>query len=171
MTGKLYEYRMFLEGETIFREDERGGEAFLIKSGEVELSRQTPAGPKVIGRNGPNSLFGELAVISDMPRVATAKATKETLCYAISRRVFMGLLEKADSDVQVMIHTLSDFIREARDGAFPPGSTDRKPMIVRHLLVDPETHTRIASLEPVMVILCKGLIDYSRTVLKEMRTS
>jgi CRP-like cAMP-binding protein len=169
MTGNLYEYRLFMEGETIFREGERGGEAFLIKSGEVELARQTPQGPRIIGRNGPNSLFGEMAVISDMPRIATATAVGETLCYAISRRVFMGLLEKADSDVQVMIHTLADFIRDAREGTFSPGGKDRRPMIVRHLLVDPGTHDRIARLEPVMAVLCRGLIDYARAVLKEMR--
>ena len=73
-------------GETVFRQGDVGDRFYIVDSGEVEI--------EVDGREanvlGPGDSFGEIALLRDIPRTATARARKETRLYALERDAFLG---------------------------------------------------------------------------------
>lgn len=75
-------------GQAIVREGEPGHEMYVIEAGAVEVSR---AGT-VVATLGASDLFGEIALMSDAPRIATVTATEPTSLLAISREAFLGAL-------------------------------------------------------------------------------
>ena len=60
-------------GEVLFREGEDPGTAFLIESGEIEVRTRQRGRDVILSVLGPGELVGEMAVIDDSPRTATAK--------------------------------------------------------------------------------------------------
>ena len=73
-------------GETIFRQGDHGDRFYIVDSGEVEI--------EIDGREanvlGPGEHFGEIALLRDISRTATARARKETQLYALERDAFLG---------------------------------------------------------------------------------
>jgi MFS family permease len=73
-------------GETIFRQGDHGDRFYIVDSGEVEI--------EIDGRGvnvlGPGEHFGEIALLRDIPRTATARARRETQLYVLERDAFLG---------------------------------------------------------------------------------
>jgi MFS family permease len=73
-------------GETIFHQGDHGDRFYIVDSGEIEI--------EIDGREanvlGPGDHFGEIALLRDIPRTATARARKETQLYALDRDAFLG---------------------------------------------------------------------------------
>jgi Cyclic nucleotide-binding domain len=61
-------------GQTLCEEGEYGDEVFILLAGEVIFLRGQGADEKVIGKEGPGSLIGEMAVLDPAPRSATVRA-------------------------------------------------------------------------------------------------
>src|SRR5687767_13966714 len=55
-------------GEHLFEEGQPGKAVFIIKSGQVELSRQTSDGARKLGVLGAGQMFGEMALLEQMNR-------------------------------------------------------------------------------------------------------
>lgn len=65
----------FAAGETIFRQGDPGDFMYAVIEGEVEVVREEQGRePEVIARLGPGQYFGEMAVVSAGPRLATVRA-------------------------------------------------------------------------------------------------
>jgi CRP-like cAMP-binding protein len=75
--------RNFSKGDAIFREGDRGDEFFVIVRGEVEVR----SGDRRLETLGPNSIFGEMALIDDSPRSATVyrRQSAERHCHSPDR--------------------------------------------------------------------------------------
>lgn len=84
--------RTYLKGETIFAQGDIGRALFIVFSGKIALSRFDAAAQKsdVIAEVNPGEFFGEMALLEEMPRTATATAAEET-------KVFMLFKIKLDS--------------------------------------------------------------------------
>ena len=78
--------QMFPAGSVIFRRGSPGEDFFLILSGQVAIQ----AGDKEFARLGVGECFGEMGVIENEPRSATARAATETLVLRIDPRVLAG---------------------------------------------------------------------------------
>jgi len=79
-------------GDTIIKQGEYGETFYMLKSGEVAVSRDNVE----VVRLKQGSFFGERALLEDEPRGATITATSETECYVIDRLDFnrhLGSLE------------------------------------------------------------------------------
>jgi CRP-like cAMP-binding protein len=62
-------------GETIFRQGYPGDNAYVILSGQVEIIDEIPGGPEFqIAVLDAGRMFGEIALLDDKPRSATARA-------------------------------------------------------------------------------------------------
>ena len=55
--------RSFEAGEIVFDEGDGGELLYVIQSGEVELTRGTASGRRLVGRLGPGEFFGEMSVV------------------------------------------------------------------------------------------------------------
>ena len=84
--------RTYLKGETIFAQGDIGRALFIVFSGKIALSRLDPVAQKsdVIAEVNPGEYFGEMALLEEMPRTATASAAEDT-------KVFMLFKIKLDS--------------------------------------------------------------------------
>jgi len=78
------------EGKILTRQGERGREFFILLEGEAEVRRN---GRKLATRRA-GEFFGEIALISDIPRVATVTATTPVRALVIRDREFRALLER-----------------------------------------------------------------------------
>ncbi len=94
---EILENRRFLAGEIVIREGEASYEAFLIRSGTVEVLKEDPDGGSVrIAVLEPGEIFGEMGLILDSPRTATVRARDELSVDVIDPDSIRVLL---DSDV------------------------------------------------------------------------
>lgn len=78
----------FHKGEIIFREGDFGDNLFVIIKGEVDITR----GDSQIGSLKAGEVFGEMALVSDDSRSATATSRTDVAAIAISRAAFQQLV-------------------------------------------------------------------------------
>jgi CRP/FNR family cyclic AMP-dependent transcriptional regulator len=86
-------------GSVIFSEGDEGDEMFGIIEGEVEV--RTHNGHTT--RLGPDDTFGEMAIVDQVPRSATATAVVDTKLALINRQRFLFLVHETPMfAIQVM---------------------------------------------------------------------
>ncbi len=78
-------------GGSIVREGERGDRFFIVDTGEVEISIRGTH----IRTLGTGASFGELALLHDIPRTATARARSDVRLYALDRAEFVAATSAA----------------------------------------------------------------------------
>ena len=76
-------------GHVLMREGEPANQMFVIASGGARVER----GGRELARLGPGSVLGEMALIAEGPRTATATATEPTHLFVLAHREFHSLLE------------------------------------------------------------------------------
>ena len=62
----------FAAGDEIFAEGDPAEDAFVIDSGEVDIVKEVDGEPVVLARLGAGEIFGEMGLVDDKPRSATA---------------------------------------------------------------------------------------------------
>ncbi|MBI3300406.1 MAG: cyclic nucleotide-binding domain-containing protein [Elusimicrobia bacterium] len=78
--------RVYNEGETLFLEGDIGRALFVLESGKVELTKHGPDGaPQRIAELGPGALFGEMALLEQLPRSASAVALETSTLLLLYR--------------------------------------------------------------------------------------
>jgi CRP-like cAMP-binding protein len=89
--------RTFKAGEVVFREGERGHTMFVVRTGQVRISKRVRAVERTLAALGPGEFFGEMAVLSGRPRTATATAIDG-----------LTLLELDEKRFDAMIHSQAE---------------------------------------------------------------
>ena len=84
----------FEAGQDLFRQGDPGDAAYLIVEGEVEVVIETGRGPLVLARHQRNAFVGEIAILCDVPRTATIRATGDVVALRISKDHFFRLIEE-----------------------------------------------------------------------------
>jgi diguanylate cyclase len=92
-------------GEVLFHEGDRPTTAFLVEAGTLRISARVHGEITILGELGPGSLVGEMAVLDDSPRSATATALSSCVLTPIDRAQFAERLEAADPVVQALLRS------------------------------------------------------------------
>jgi CRP/FNR family transcriptional regulator, cyclic AMP receptor protein len=90
LTGNNIEVLPFEAGSIIFREGDEARDLFVIKSGKVRIQ----IGNRTITELGPDSIFGEMALIDNEPRSATATAVTDVELVPVSEKQFLFLVSQ-----------------------------------------------------------------------------
>ena len=102
-------------GEYIFREGDVGDEAYLIKSGEVEISRMSGDRDVHIAEVGEGSVIGEMALIDSEPRMASARAVKKTVLTVIPKEDLNKRLKRLEAFDPVMRRLMGVMVQRMRN--------------------------------------------------------
>jgi CRP-like cAMP-binding protein len=103
--------RVFRPGEMIFQEGDRGTEAYVVEYGRVEVFKTVKEHVISLGVIVQGGIFGEMALIDDQPRMASARSVEETACVVIAKERLTEQLEKAPKGVRVIVGALLGNIR------------------------------------------------------------
>jgi signal transduction histidine kinase len=103
----------FPGGAQIFREGDRGDGLYVIGQGSVQIAHVAGAEVRhVFSTLGAGEIFGEMAVIEDQPRSATALAAADTRLYFFARDEMRALLQNSPGLAFNMLHMVSRRLRE-----------------------------------------------------------
>jgi CRP-like cAMP-binding protein len=125
----MIKMREFKEGEVIFREAEPGDTAYLIERGRVEIVKGSGKDAVHIAYIEANQPFGEMSMIDEKPRSATAIAVEPTVAQELNREDFLQNLESHPKIAMNLLRLLFERLREADatiqqlSRAIPPEAT------------------------------------------------
>ncbi|MBI3783709.1 MAG: cyclic nucleotide-binding domain-containing protein [Deltaproteobacteria bacterium] len=92
------------KGQTIFRQGEPGNEMFVIERGQVRLTIGADGVEKEVAVLGQGQFFGELSLLGDAPRSATAEAVEDSVLLCIGRDVFRMMVQ---DDLDIVYRMMS----------------------------------------------------------------
>ena len=107
LTGNNIDALTFKAGSVIFREGDEARELFVIKSGEVRIQ----IGNRTITELGRDSIFGEMALIDDEPRSATAVAVTDVELVPVSEKQFLFLVSQTPYFALKVMRVLAQRLR------------------------------------------------------------
>jgi CRP-like cAMP-binding protein len=81
-------------GREIFKEGDEGDRMYIIQSGTVRISKAIDGKQHVLADLGKGDFFGEMAIVSQIQRTATASAVDEVQLLAFDRQGFQAMIEK-----------------------------------------------------------------------------
>lgn len=103
-------------GELVFKEGERGDRAYVIDSGNIRISRSRPDGSNlVLAILGRGDLFGELALIDDLPRSASAESLGDVELISLERELFTRQTGLDSKHLRVVMNVFSSRLRMTDD--------------------------------------------------------
>jgi CRP-like cAMP-binding protein len=109
----------FLEvgaGKPIFREGDAGSEMYIIETGTVDIVRAAK-GPDPLAQLGPGDFFGEMSILEDQPRFASAMARTNVRLLRIDRAAFGEVLaQNVEIAIRIM-RKLTARLRRAENRA------------------------------------------------------
>lgn len=132
----------FPAGETIFRQGDIASELYFIVKGRVQVIRGSGEDSKLIAELGEGDTFGEIALISDMPRTATIRAITDITACTIHKIDFEHFIKQSRAlrdasgrlvkerlhDIQIKDSTLAGKAKTWEESAL--GNLDRLSIMV-----------------------------------------
>lgn len=100
------------EGEYVFREGELGTEMYIINEGKVEILNQVGDEEQLLAVLEKGDFFGEMSVLEDLPRAASARAATDIRLLPINGSTFDQLLQGNPEIAVRMMRKLSRRLRE-----------------------------------------------------------
>ncbi|MEM8960096.1 MAG: cyclic nucleotide-binding domain-containing protein [Acidobacteriota bacterium] len=100
------------DGDAIFLEGDLGTEMYVIQEGHVALSRKVGDEQRQLAVLEPGDFFGEMSILEDLPRSATARASGDCRLLQINGSTFDHMLRKNPEIAVRMMRKLSRRLRE-----------------------------------------------------------
>ncbi len=109
-------------GQNLFKQGDPGDAAYIILEGEADII----VNELVVATKKKNDFVGEIAILCDVPRTATVRATQPLSALVISKDLFFRLVtEFPDMSVEIMrelaqlLHKTTQDLAAARAAAKP----------------------------------------------------
>jgi CRP-like cAMP-binding protein len=102
--------RDFKKGQTIFKQGDPGSDCmFAVVDGVVDIQ----IGSETVEHVQPLHVFGEMALIDQRPRSATATAAVDSRVAVIDKKRFLRLVEQTPHFALNMMQVISERLRRA----------------------------------------------------------
>ena len=107
------------QGAYIFREEDRSMDFYVVKNGRIEIRKDTPFGPQILGSLEHDTIFGEMNFIDRTHRSSDAIAVEPSACYTFSFSALDQLMDQ-EKELAVGLHwafwrSLSEKVRDANE--------------------------------------------------------
>lgn len=102
---------VFQPGQVVFREGEASQEAYRILRGRVEISILADGKPVILAQLGEGDIFGEMAMVDERPRSASAQSLEVTECEVLTPENFNELVLARP---EVLIPYMASFFERLR---------------------------------------------------------
>ena len=99
----------FAAGDFVFKVGDPGETMYIITEGEIDI---LDGSGTALETAGPGSIFGELALIDDAPRSATAVAKTDCRLVAVDRRRFEYMVQETPFFGLAVMKVLADRLRK-----------------------------------------------------------
>jgi len=101
-------------GETLFNAGDYGESLYIVNSGEVELYIKDTAGQKIVLKVAEeDDIFGEISMLDNRPRSATATAITDAELFVLDRDDLLLLFQKQPDAGLNMLAAMSSMLRDA----------------------------------------------------------
>jgi CRP/FNR family cyclic AMP-dependent transcriptional regulator len=101
----------FPAGTVIFKEDDTGNEAYVVLEGEVDLTYKG----RLLETLSSGGLMGEMALLDNQTRSATATAKTDTKAVKIDRSRFIFMVQETPSFALEVMKIMADRLRHEHD--------------------------------------------------------
>lgn len=104
-------YQPFNQGQTIFREGDPGGQLYIVAEGQVDIVTDS----QLLETVKPGGIFGEMALIDDKPRSASAIARTDCLLAPVNREHFLALVQRTPLFALQVMRAIANRLRRTTD--------------------------------------------------------
>lgn len=115
--ASITEEQLFHDEEVLAEQDEPGDELYIIVSGEVRVLVKKGDGMAELARRSSGQYVGEMAVISQAPRMASLVATGEVRTLCIGHKQFEVVLRERPETSMAVMRMLCERLRERENAA------------------------------------------------------
>lgn len=119
LVADLLEEERFYKGDHVFEMHDQGDYMYVVTEGQVGISLDTAKDEFVVTR-GMGDCFGEMNLIDDLPRSATAVVLEDTQLLKLNKQKLRGLILSYPELALGMLKTLSLNLRETTKRAYQP---------------------------------------------------
>ncbi len=107
---KMLHLRSYKEGEYIFRENEPGESMYIIKQGDVSITKNKNSQEILLASLTEGSFFGEVSLVDEDTRSASAIAKTDTELLGFFRADLMNLIDRNPRLACFILYQLSTVI-------------------------------------------------------------
>jgi putative ABC transport system ATP-binding protein len=101
------ERQHFDENQVVFRQGDSGDHAYVIIEGQADVVLESTGGESTVATLGRNEVFGEMALLSKMPRTTTIRARTPLLLLSFSQDVFLRMVEENSEIASAIMRVLA----------------------------------------------------------------
>jgi CRP/FNR family transcriptional regulator, cyclic AMP receptor protein len=134
--------REFPRGTVLFREGEPGREMFVVQVGRVNVSKKVGEVEKILASMGPGEFLGEMSILNNKPRSATATCAEDSKLLVIDAKTFEAMI-RGNAEIAIrMIKKLADRLAEANEQIENLLFADASSRVVHYLATAAEKVSR-----------------------------
>jgi CRP/FNR family transcriptional regulator, cyclic AMP receptor protein len=117
--SKFVHVTQITPGNYVFREEDRSMDFYVVKEGRIEIRKETPFGPQILGQLESDHIFGEMNFIDRTHRSSDAVAVVPSACYTFSFSALDQMMDE-DKEMAVGLHwafwrSLTEKVRDANE--------------------------------------------------------
>ena len=117
--SKFARVEAFMEGDFVFHAEDRSMDFYVVREGRIEIRKDTPFGPQILGALVADTIFGEMNFIDRTHRSSDAVAVQPSAAYTFSFSALDQLLDE-DKELAVGLHwafwrSLAEKVRDANE--------------------------------------------------------
>ncbi len=105
--------KTFRKGEIICKEGDIGDEMYIIHSGKIAITKMSRDLETTLAVLTDGEFFGEMAIIDNQPRSATAKAVDDSKVIVLSAEIFETQISTNPKLIMRILRKMSNRLREA----------------------------------------------------------
>src|SRR5215471_3130614 len=129
-------------GQVLFREGDPADSVFRLLSGSVDILRELDGDPILLGTVGAGQFIGEMGVVENRRRSATARAASAVEVEIFTPTEFLDHIASSPQAARELIQRLSQRLREADDRIV---NDERRSGRSHGIRKDGDSHTAVAS--------------------------